>query len=128
MVIVADTAIWIDHLRSSDPQLSMLLSKDQILLHPFVYGEISMGSLPRDHRLFTTLSDLPKLHAIPEREVLNFVSRHRLYGLGIGYVDAHLITATYLRPDCMLWTRDKRLREVAQKLAIAYIETTITTN
>lgn len=77
-----------------------------------------MGSLPQNDGQFTTLADLPKLHVIAERNALDLVARHRLYGSGIAYIDTHLQAATYSRPDCLLWTRDQRLRDVDQKLAI----------
>jgi predicted nucleic acid-binding protein len=128
MVVAPDTSIWIDHLRAADSQLAALLIKNQVLLHPFVHGEIAMGSAPRNHRLFTTLSDLPKLQGIADRDVLDFVARHTLYGSGIGYIDAHLLAPAYSRPDCLLWTRDRRLLQVTHKLAIAYVEPTAIAN
>ena len=47
------------------------------------------------------------------------VEHHRLFGLGIGYVDAHLVAATLLTTGAALWTRDKRLASVAGHLGSA---------
>jgi predicted nucleic acid-binding protein len=47
------------------------------------------------------------------------VNQHALFGLGIGYVDAHLLAAVVLSPETALWTRDKRFRGVADKLGVA---------
>ena len=44
-------------------------------------------------------------------------ARH-LYSLGIGLTDAHLIASVFLNPPMLLWTRDQRLRKVAETLAI----------
>jgi hypothetical protein len=50
---------------------------------------------------------------------LKALIEHRaLYGRSIGYIDAHLIAATLLTPDCQIWTRDKRLRTVAESMKI----------
>ncbi len=46
------------------------------------------------------------------------VERHRLFGRGIGYVDAHLIASCLLRPALRLWTRDRRLGDAARDLGV----------
>jgi hypothetical protein len=38
---------------------------------------------------------------------------------GIGLVDAHLIASIFLHPSTLLWTKDKRLRGIAEELGIA---------
>jgi predicted nucleic acid-binding protein len=55
------------------------------------------------------------------QEVLHLIARQRLFGLGIGYVDAHLLAAASLTVGGKLWTSDKRLHEAADKLGLAYI-------
>jgi hypothetical protein len=35
-------------------------------------------------------------------EVLTLIENQHLFGLGIGYVEAHLLAATLLRPDALL--------------------------
>lgn len=47
---------------------------------------------------------------------MEFIDRHRLMGIGIGYIDAHLLTATTLASPARIWTRDKRLATVAARL------------
>jgi len=42
----------------------------------------------------------------------------RLYGLGIGLIDAHLM-AFFVNSPALLWTRDKPLRKVAEALGIS---------
>jgi len=41
-----------------------------------------------------------------------------LYNLGIGLTDAHLIASVFIDSPTLLWTRDKRLRKVAEGLGI----------
>lgn len=94
----------------------------QVLSHPFVIGELAMGSFKRRDLLLKELSDLPQGKVAENDEVLHFVSRYSLFGLGIGYVDAHLLATVRLMPGTLLWTRDKRLLEIASNLRLALAE------
>ena len=53
-------------------------------------------------------------------EVLRFIESHVLHGKGIGYVDVHLLASVALTEGARIWTRDKKLRLVAQMLGCAY--------
>ncbi len=46
------------------------------------------------------------------------IELEQLYGLGVGYVDAQLLAATWLTGDARLWTADKRLSVVARRLGL----------
>jgi len=46
------------------------------------------------------------------------IEARRLYGLGIGLTDAHLIASVFLNSPILLWTRDKQLRKAAEALGI----------
>jgi len=117
-MILVDTSVWIDHLRHNDPVLSELLQGRQILAHPFVVGELALGSLRQREAVLSALRDLPQSLVASDSEAQTFIERHKLYGLGIGYVDVHLLAATFLNRDARLWTRDKRLRETAARLDV----------
>jgi predicted nucleic acid-binding protein len=121
-MILVDTSVWIDHLRKSESRLRFLLDERQVLSHSFVIGELAMGSSKQRDVLLQGLRDLPRATAAFDDEVLQFVSGQVLFGMGIGYIDAHLLAAVRLRPGTLLWTRDKRLREVATKLGLAAAE------
>ena len=118
-MILVDTSVWVDHLRKVDPALARLLFKGQVLVHPFIVGELSLGVLKQRQAILTALSDLPQTAIATEKEVLHFIEENALPGSGIGYVDAHLLAATKLTPAATLWSRDKRLCEVAKSLALA---------
>jgi len=118
-VILVDTSVWIDHLRKGDNGLQRLLEKSQVLCHPFVVGELAMGSLKRRRTILDALQNLPVAEKAHDDEVLLFVSDHALFGLGLGYIDAHLLASVKLTPSTLLWTRDKRLAEVAARLSLA---------
>lgn len=119
-MILVDTSIWIDHLRSSNPELQGLLEQKQILSHPFVIGELAVGNLKDRDVILSSLQELPEAVVTQNHEVLHFLSRHALYGVGIGYIDAHLLASAQLSAGTSLWTRDQRLHQVATKLSLAW--------
>jgi predicted nucleic acid-binding protein len=116
-VILADTSIWIDHFRKGDAALTRLLDQGEIWIHPFIVGEIALGSLQPRAAILRALRQLPAIAAAHPNEVLLFIERHRLFGAGIGYTDAHLLAAVALTPGTLLWTRDKRLQAAAARLS-----------
>lgn len=119
-MILADTSIWIDHLRTSNNVLIDLLGSSQILVHPYVVGEIAMGSLSNRIEIISLLNALPMTHTAEHGEILHMVEHHNLFGLGIGYVDAHLLAASLLTPGTLLWTGDKRLAAVATRMSLGF--------
>jgi len=121
-VILADTSIWVDHLRGGDAKLVELLGAGAILTHPFVIGEIALGSLSRRDEILENLRDLPAVSIATDDEVLEFIERRALHGRGIGYVDCHLLASMTLTPGATLWTRDKRLRAVAADMGALSLE------
>jgi predicted nucleic acid-binding protein len=118
-VILADTSVWVDHLRNRDSVLSRLLLGGQIVMHPFIVGELSLGILKERDLVISALQYLPRVATATDEEVLRFIDACALPGAGIGYVDAHLLAAARLTPGTALWTRDKRLLTVAKGLGLA---------
>jgi predicted nucleic acid-binding protein len=118
-VILADTSVWVDHLRRGHPTLARRLEAGEILAHPFVIGELALGYLDRRSVILGDLSDLPRATVASPQEVLHLIGQRRLFGRGLGYVDAHLLAATQLTPGAALWTQDKRLHRIAEELALA---------
>lgn len=117
-MILVDTSIWVDHLRVGDPELPALLQDGHVLAHPWVIGELALGQLARRSEILRLLQNLPQAEVATEAEVLTLVENQHLFGLGIGYVDAHLVAATLLTAGAGLWTRDKRLTAVATRLGL----------
>lgn len=120
MMILADTSVWIDHLRRGDSRLATALDADQILIHPFVIGELACGNLRKRADILAMLSRLPATQTATDDEVLTFLERKRLMGRGIGIVDAHLLASVALTPPTRLWTRDRQLQAAATGLKLAY--------
>ena len=123
-MILVDTSIWIDHLRVRDDRLAQLLEAGQVLAHPFVTGELALGNLRNREEVLGALQDLPQAGVATEPEVLRFVGDKGLFGLGIGYIDAHLLAAVLLTPGSRLWSRDKRLLAASSRLGVAAANTT----
>ena len=119
-MILVDTSVWIDHLREREPGLTSLLNDSQVLVHPMVIGELACGSLRNRDEVLGLLSRLPKIPTATDDEVLLFIERRRVMRRGIGYVDAHLLAATALAEQTLLWTEDRRLVSVATDLDLAY--------
>jgi len=112
----------VDRLRVGDATLAELLNHSQVLMHPFVLGELACGNLRNRDKVLQLLGDLPQATVASEAEVLFFIERHTLMGRGIGYIDAHLLAAVTLSGPTQIWTRDKRLRSMAETLNLAYRE------
>ncbi|MBI4967282.1 MAG: hypothetical protein HZC25_04100 [Rhodospirillales bacterium] len=69
--------------------------------------------------ILALLANLPRCEAATHDEILFFIDRHRLAGRGIGYLDAGLLAAATLS-GARLWTRDRRLAEIADDLGCGY--------
>jgi predicted nucleic acid-binding protein len=118
-VILVDTSVWIDHLRVGDEELALLLNEGEIVTHPFVIGEVVLGNLRRREADTAILLDLPQVNVAADEEVRKLIEDYRLFGTGIGYVDAHLVAAAKLTPDTLIWTRDHRLAATTSRLGLA---------
>jgi len=118
-LILADSSIWIDHLRSGDEILASLLERAGVATHPFVIGEVALGYLRQRGPILYSLKKLPQAPVARDTEVLILIEKAALFGLGIGYVDAHLLASAKLANDMRLWTRDKRLSAAAARLGLA---------
>ena len=117
-MILVDTSVWVDHLRAGDETLVGLLEGGAVLTHPFIIGELALGKLGQREMVLGALSDLPRAVVATDAEVLQFIDRHAIFGLGVGYIDVHLLAAVRLTAGAGLWTRDKRLQGVAARLGM----------
>ena len=117
-MILADTSIWIDHLRSGNKELRKLLNQGQIVIHSSIIAELALGSLRERTKALALLDLLPQVRVAQLGEVRLMIEARRLYNLGIGFTDAHLIASVFINSSTLLWTKDKRLRKVAEGLGI----------
>ena len=121
-MILVDTSVWIDHLRSGEPLLVAVLEVARVMMHPFVLGELACGNLANRSEVLELLGGLPAAPTATDPEALEFIERRALMGRGIGYIDVHLLASIVLSGDGRLWTRDRRLAAVARELDLAFDE------
>jgi predicted nucleic acid-binding protein len=117
-VILADTSIWVDHLRSGNPEMEKRLIKGQIVMHPFIVAQIALGSLHNRRKRLDDLEALLEVRVAQLNEVRHMIEAHALYSKGIGLTDAHLIASCLLTPGTQLWTRGADMKNVAKALGI----------
>ena len=117
-MILVDTSVWIDHLRSVNDRLDRALNDGEVLTHPYVIGELACGNIRNRGEIMRFLHRLPLAREATHREVVAMIEGRKLMGVGIGYADAHLLAATALTPSASLWTHDKQLSGVARKLGL----------
>lgn len=119
--VLIDTSVWVDHFRRRNEILVGLLNTDSAQTHPMIIAELACGTPPAPR--LTTLSDIGLLQTAKQaslREVMDFVEREKLYGLGCGLVDLILLASTLITPNTELWTLDKRLASLAERFGVAY--------
>jgi hypothetical protein len=121
MSVLIDTSVWVDHFRHGNDVLVDLISQDRALTHPMVILEIACGTPPAPRA--QTLNYLGLLQPCQQAslpEVMAFIEREKLYGLGCGLVDITLLASTLITPGAELWTLDKRLTGLAGRFDVAH--------
>ena len=118
-MVLVDTSVWVNHLRRGDARLEALLLDGEVVCHPFVIGELACGNIKNRTEILTLLQALPKAPTIDLAEYLYFVEQNQLNGIGIGFVDVHLI-ASALLIGISFWTNDRKLKQAARELNVLY--------
>jgi predicted nucleic acid-binding protein len=118
-MILADTTVWIDHFRSDNEEMRRQLDNLNIVIHPFIISELALGSLRERSKTLAWLDRLPQVGMAHIREVRQMIEMRSLCNRGIGLIDAYLIASIFIHPSTLLWTKDKRLRGIAEELGIA---------
>ncbi|QEI07507.1 VapC toxin family PIN domain ribonuclease [Pigmentiphaga aceris] len=122
MNVLIDTSVWVDHFRRRNDMLISVIEQDLALTHPMIVAELACGTPPAPR--LQTLGDIELLVAARQAslsEVMAFIEREKLYGLGCGLVDISLLASTLITPDAKLWTLDKRLADLASRFSVAYV-------
>jgi predicted nucleic acid-binding protein len=121
MSVLVDTSVWIDHFRNGNDALVDLIGLDLALTHPMVLGEIACGTPPAPRiQTHAYIGLLQPCNQASLSEVMEFIEREKLYGLGCGLVDMALLASTLITPGAELWTLDKRLADLAGSFGAAY--------
>lgn len=117
-MILVDTSVWIDHLRSADVKLQELLQNEQVLAHPFIRIELALGSIAHREKVLADLAYLPQAPVAMIEELFRLIELRKLYRRGIGPTDLQLICCALFDKSISIWTRDPRLGEVAEELGL----------
>jgi hypothetical protein len=118
-MILADTSVWIEHLRAGRPAFKALLDRKQISVHWVVIGELATGNLPRRAQFLAMIRLIPQAKSGSPEECLAFIEHHKLAGRGLGWSDVQLLVAARLSRH-RLWSLDVRLTTIAEELEIAW--------
>ena len=119
-MILVDTSVWIDHLRKGEQQLVELLNEGEVCTHPFVMEELACGNLTKRSEFLDLISLLPTAVVAEHDEVIGLIADEKLYGKGIGAVDAHLIASARLS-FARLWSKDKAICRETDRLGLSYL-------
>ncbi len=118
-LVLADTSVWITHLRKGEKNLTQLLELGFVACHPFIIGELACGSLKNRHEIIQLLEALPIVEVLEHHEVMTFIESQSLMSQSIGYIDTHLLGSALLS-NARLWTLDKSLKKSANRLDIGH--------
>ena len=116
-MVLVDTSVWIAHFRRNDPALVELLNPVSVIMHPFVLGELACGNFKNREAVLTNLQELPDAIVAAHDEVLRLLEYRKLWGRGIGWVDAHLMVSALLS-NSALWTLDEKLIRAAEDAGV----------
>ncbi len=117
-MVLVDTSVWINHFREGSRRLQDLLLEGVVACHPFIIGELACGNLKNRHEILDLLQSLPQTQSVGSEEILALIQGRELQDKGIGLIDAHLL-ASALISQSRLWTEDKRLKALADKLKLS---------
>ena len=117
-MILADTSVWIVHLRSPDVKLQELLQNDEVVTHPFIRLELALGSIATREKVLADLALLPQAPIAATDELFRLVDLRRLSRRGIGITDLQLVCSALFDKSISIWTRDRRLGEIAEELGL----------
>jgi predicted nucleic acid-binding protein len=118
-MVLVDTSVWVDHLRSDNVPLVNLLNQGLVAVHPFVSGELACGNLRNRREILSLLHALPQVEKASDEEILFYIENNSLSGKGLGLIDVHLLASAQLS-GYLFWTKDRRLHEITKKLNLAY--------
>jgi predicted nucleic acid-binding protein len=118
-MVLVDTSIWVSHFQEGNPHLKDLLLNGHVVCHSFIIGELACGNLQNREEILSLMQALPSAMIPEDEEVLELIDTQQLMGMGLGYVDVHLLASSLLS-ETPIWTEDKKLKEAARKLNVSY--------
>jgi predicted nucleic acid-binding protein len=121
-MVLVDTSVWIRFLAGRAPyaaELDRLLSLDEVTGHELVYGELLIGDRGGRRKLLAAYERMHQAAMVPHRDVVAFVRDREVHGLGVGWIDVHLLASAVVG-RLQLWTADPRFSAVANQFGVSY--------
>jgi predicted nucleic acid-binding protein len=118
-MILADTSVWVSHLSRGSVALAARLDEEQVVMHPYIIGELACGEMRNRRQILELLTTLPTAAVASDREALAMIERRKLMGRGLGWVDVHLLASAVLS-GCRIWSHDKQLVAAAAELKVQF--------
>lgn len=104
-----------------DDELAEQLEAATVVCHPSIVGELACGNLKNRREILGLLETLCTCPVARHEEILQFVESSHLMGVGLGYIDAHLLASARLG-GLPLWAMDRSLQAAASRLRVAWSE------
>lgn len=117
-MILVDTSVWVDHLRRPEAKLQELLLNDEVVTHPYVRLELALGSIAQRETVLGDMALLPHVQVAGTGELFGLVELRKLYRRSVGVTDLHLVASALFDRSILIWTRDRRLGEIADELGV----------
>lgn len=114
MRTLVDTSAWRRFIRDDLDVVRMLIRRRQAVLHPWVLGELSLGS-PLPSALYHEMSFLPTARIVTCRAQVTFIQDHRLHSRGMGWVDTQILASAH-KEGYQLLTFDEALADAARRV------------
>jgi predicted nucleic acid-binding protein len=99
-------------------KLQELLLNDEVVTHPFVRLELALGSIANREKVLSDLALLLQVPVAGTGELFSLLELPKLYRRGIGVADLHLIASALFDKTISIWTRDRRLGEIAEEFGL----------
>ncbi len=119
-MVLVHTSVWIRALSGAEPfrtHLDELLSRDEVLGHDFVYGELLIGDRGARSKLLAAYAAMHWARSVSHEEVVSLARDRQLHGRGMGWIDVHLL-ASALVEKVAFWTADDAVVGAAKSLGV----------
>ena len=120
--IIVDSSVWINFFKKHPDTklLNSLLLEDWVILHDWIYLELSVGEYGKlRNQILSDLKLLPRLPSAEWEDLLAFIDKEKLFGKGLSFVDVELLFSS-INKNCLLWTQDKTLKTFAMKYKVHF--------
>ncbi len=121
MNVLIDTSVWVNYFRHANGLLACLITQDRALIQLMVLAEIACGTTPAPReQTFGNMALLRPAHEASKSDLMAFIERKKLYGLGCDLADLALLASARITPNAKLWTLNKRLSGLVKRMGVEY--------